>query len=442
MVYVCAQCGNDFPKWSGQCAMCNAWGTLKEQNISVNKSHDRETRLNKSELVPFSRIDHQTYPRVKVGITEIDRVLGGGLVAGSIILLCGDPGIGKSTLVLQISSAVAQQKKKVIYVSGEESGEQIKMRFARLGLADHDVYFLGETNVDGIFELLETMQADAVIIDSIQTMYSGEFDNEAGSVTQIRACTQKLLLWAKHRQIPVFIIGHITKEGVVAGPKTLEHLVDVVLYLEGDENYDLRLLRATKNRFGATNEVGIFEMREKGLTEVQNPSELFLSREQNHSGASRGVVIEGSRAFVVEVQALVQKTHFGYPQRRSIGFDQNRLQLILAVLSKRLKMPLGQFDVYLNLAGGIKTEESALDMAVAAAVYSSLNDSVLPPDTVYIGEIGLGGEIRSVRETERRVKEAARLGFKTIYAPYSERLPNSHDARIIAVRYIKDIVKS
>jgi DNA repair protein RadA/Sms len=365
-------------------------------------------------------------------------VLGGGIVPGSLVLLGGEPGIGKSTLVLQLAERLAKQS--VLYVSGEESAEQIKMRLDRLKLPSVNLKFLGETDIEVVCATIEKTKPILAIVDSIQTIWFSNLPSEAGSVNQVRACTAKLLETAKRTHIPIIIIGHITKEGLVAGPKTLEHLVDTVLYLEGDPFHNFRLLRAVKNRFGATNEVGVFDMRENGLVEVKNPSEVFLaSRDMNLAGVMVGAILEGTRAFLVEVQALVAQTHFGYPQRRSIGFDLNRLQLITAILSRRCGVNLGNYDVHLNIAGGITVREPAADLPVCLAIISAFKNKPINSNTVACGEVGLGAEVRPVSNLEKRIREAEKLGFEKIFVPRYEREVAQSKIKIIQIKNLNDI---
>ncbi len=446
-IFVCSKCDAQFPKWLGQCQECGGWGSLQEQEIKVS-AKGGSTSAGKSlaevgQVVEFDKIKTEDFPRIKTGIEEFDRVLGGGIVPGSLILLGGEPGIGKSTIILQIAERVSNPKSEtrnpkqipnskfqisnsVLYVSGEESGEQIKMRMERLGIAGQGIDFLGETDVGTIIATLEKYKPQAAVIDSIQTLSFAGFPSEAGSVNQIRASTAKLLEAAKRNKTAVFIIGHVTKEGLVAGPKTLEHIVDTVLYLEGDPYHHFRLLRATKNRFGATGEVGVFDMKGKGLVEVKNPSEAFLSeRVENMAGSVIGVVIEGTRPFLVEVQALVSPTHFDYPQRRAQGFDVNRLALLIAVLSRRVGINLNNYDVHLNIAGGIWIEEPAIDLTVCLAIFSAYKNKIFDLNIAVFGEVGLGGEIRPVKEIEKRIHEAEKLGFQRVLLPRMHILPKS-----------------
>jgi DNA repair protein RadA/Sms len=435
-IFVCSKCGAQFPKWLGQCPECGTWGSLEEELEVRDQRLKNKELIIAGEVIEFDKIKSETYPRIKTGIEEIDRVLGGGIVPGSLILLGGEPGIGKSTLVLQIAKQLAEQS--VLYVSGEESAEQIKMRLDRLNFSGKNLKFLGETDIEIICATIEKYRPTLAIIDSIQTVWFSNLPSEAGSVSQVRASTAKLLEIAKKTRVPIFIIGHITKEGLVAGPKTLEHLVDTVLYLEGDPFHNFRLLRATKNRFGATNEVGVFEMEEKGLIEVKNPSATFLaSRDLNLPGSVVGAILEGTRAFLIEVQALVTPARFGYPQRRAIGFDFNRLQLMTAILTQRCGLNLGNYDIYLNIAGGITVHEPAIDLPVCLAIISAFKNKPFNPKAVACGEVGLGGEVRPVSNLEKRIREAEKLGFEKIYVPQiSKKLTSAK----IEIKQIKNLI--
>ena len=414
IVYLCSQCGADFAKWNGQCPACHEWGTLSEFKTSTRTgkriSADKRPSAGLSDLLktpPLTRIS------TKIG--EVDRVLGGGLLRGSLILLGGSPGIGKSTLALQIAAGAGRP---VLYVSAEESEEQIALRARRLGIEGAGLQLSGENRIEAILEEISLLKTDLVIVDSIQTVYSAVLDSLPGSISQIRECGQQLLQACKQRNVTVIIIGHVTKEGVIAGPKMLEHMVDTVLYLDGDDRYDQRILRSAKNRFGTTNEVGIFRMETGGMLPVENPSELFLSeRTSGISGTAIYPALEGSRPILLEIQALVSAANFGTPQRNVNGFDLRRLAMLLAVLEKRQGLVLGTRDVFVNLVGGLKVNDPAADLAVISAVASSTLDKIIPADTVLVGEVGLAGEVRSVSQLEKRVTEAKALGFKQIIAP-------------------------
>ena len=381
---------------------------------------DGPAKVGAAAPVKLTQVDSAASDRVRVPITELDRVLGGGIVPGSLVLLGGDPGIGKSTLVLQAASALATPTAPVLYVSGEESAQQIKLRADRLGASADELFVLAETDLDRITAAAEKMNPGLLIVDSIQTVFVDEITSAAGSVSQVRECTARLMQWAKPRQVPVLIVGHVTKEGTIAGPRVLEHMVDAVLYLEGDRYHQYRILRAVKNRFGSTDEVGVFEMADAGLREVRNPSEAFLEeRNGNAAGSTVAVTMEGSRPILVEVQALTSSTAYGLPRRSANGLDANRLQLLVAVLQKRVGLGLGSQDIYANVVGGLRIAEPAADLAVAIAVASSFKERLVDPRTVAIGEIGLSGELRSVNQLERRLTEASRLGFKRAVIPAS-----------------------
>lgn len=412
IIFECSKCGAQQPKWTGRCLECGNWGTVSEGTKSAPQASKSLSNGIVREITDLSKLQNKDLQRDDTNMAELDRVLGGGLVKGSLVLLGGDPGIGKSTLALQI----AAQIKGSIYISGEESAEQVAQRLQRLSTTQ-TINFIAETNLDNILSTLHKEKPTVAIIDSIQTIYSGEVNGEAGNISQVRSSTVKLLELAKSTNITIIIVGHVTKEGVVAGPKTLEHLVDTVLYLEGDKYQQYRLLRAVKNRFGQTGEVGIWEMTNNGLKEVLNPSEIFLKAHKNVSGTVITPVIEGTQVFLVEVQALVNKTSFGYPRRIASGFANQRLEIILAVLSKKLKLPLNSYDVYINIAGGLNLTEPAVDLAVATAIISAYYDKSFTKDSLIFGEIGLAGELRPVVKTKERIKEAIKLGFKNVYLP-------------------------
>lgn len=411
--FVCSNCDAQFPKWQGRCTECGKWGAISE--ISNLKSQISKSAFPPAKTLSLGSIAAENIQRIKTGIEEFDRVLGGGIVPSSLVLIGGEPGIGKSTLILQVAEKI---NNSVLYVSGEESGSQIKMRLGRLNLSGKNIQFLGETHLETICATLEAAKPKLAIIDSVQTVYSDQAPSEPGSIAQVRTATVKLLEVAKKTETAIFIIGHITKEGVVAGPKTLEHLVDTVVYLEGERYHEYRILRTIKNRFGSTSEVGVFEMTGLGMQEVKNPSAIFLMDRKNpSSGSIVTPALEGSRIFLAEVQALVTKTSFGYPQRKSLGFDVNRLNLLIAVLQKRAGLPLESFDIHVNIAGGLKITEPALDLAVCLAIISAYKNKIIENTTVAFGEVGLGGEIRAVSQSEKRVQEAEKLGFKKIMMP-------------------------
>ena len=413
-VYLCSSCGQDFPKWNGQCPSCKEWGTLSEYKVSKNQ----KTSLNgkKKDAQSLEDILHKKEEyRTSVGIKEVDRVLGGGVLSGSMILLGGSPGIGKSTLALQILSPFDQN---VLYASAEESEEQIALRAKRLEVLASNIHLCSENRIDEILNHVTLLKPKLLIIDSIQTIFSENIDSLPGSVSQIRECGQKLLQLAKDEKITILVIGHVTKEGIIAGPKMLEHMVDTVLYLEGDERHDHRILRSVKNRFGTTNEVGIFQMTTNGLDEVKNPSELFLAeRRIDITGSTIFPSLEGTRPILVEIQSLVSVANFNAPQRNVNGFDFKRLSMLLAVLEKRMGYKMGMKDVFVNLVGGLKINDPAADLSVISALASSEKDQLINDSVILIGEVGLGGEIRSVTKLEDRLKESIALGFTEVVAP-------------------------
>ena len=413
-VYLCSACGDDHPKWNGQCPSCNEWGTLSEYKVSKNRKSKSDGLARGSKTLE-DVLQGGEVKRISLKINEMDRVLGGGLLPGSLILLGGNPGIGKSTLALQILPAF---KNPVLYVSAEESEDQVALRAKRLKIDSKSLHLSSENRIEGILDQVSLVQPELLVVDSIQTVFSDELDSLPGSVSQIRECGQQLLQLAKQKGVAVIIIGHVTKEGVIAGPKMLEHMVDTVLYLEGDDRHNHRILRSVKNRFGATNEVGVFHMNKNGLVVVKNPSELFLAERRNDiTGSTIFPSLEGTRPILVEVQALVSNANFGTPQRNVNGFDFKRLSMLLAVLEKRLGVHMGTKDVFINLVGGLKIDDPAADLAVISAVASSSRDKIIKDSVVLIGEVGLGGEVRSVSRLEARINEAKSLGFKSVIAP-------------------------
>lgn len=417
-VYFCQSCGFESPKWLGKCPACGEWNTFAEEKITVGKKSTGRDKAQHAPLpIKLSEIEPLDEPRIHMPSEELNRLLGGGLVAGSLTLIGGEPGIGKSTLLLQ--NILSIRNKKILYVSGEESATQLKLRADRLGKVSDNTLILCETHLDNIFTQIENVKPQLLIIDSIQTIATDQIDSAAGSVSQVRECAAALLRYAKESGVPVILVGHINKDGAIAGPKVLEHIVDTVLQFEGDRQYLYRILRSIKNRFGSTSEIGIYEMVQKGLREVKNPSEMLLSenRDEEMSGISIGVTIEGVRPFMVEVQALVSSAAYGTPQRSVTGFDQRRLNMLLAVLEKRARFKLGQKDVFLNMAGGLKVIDPAIDLAVVAAIMSSNFDIAISRKTVFIGEVGLSGEIRTVTRIEQRVAEAEKLGFEAAVIP-------------------------
>ena len=414
VVFLCSNCGTDYPKWLGQCPNCSEWGTLSEYKVPKRKRRSLNiTPVESTSLKDVLQSGQKK--RMLTQIAEVDRVLGGGMLPGSLILLGGNPGIGKSTLALQMLGKV---KKPSLYISAEESADQIAMRAKRLQISSSEMQLSGENHIEDILEQIILLKPEFVIIDSIQTVYSDSIDSLPGSVSQIRESGQQLLQICKERGVTIILIGHVTKEGIIAGPRMLEHMVDTVLYLEGDDRYDHRILRAVKNRFGATNEVGIFQMQSQGLIEVENPSELFLAeRSVDVAGTAIFPSIEGTRPILVEVQALVSNASFGTPQRNVNGFDLRRLSMLLAVLERRLKLPMGTRDTFVNLVGGLRIDDPAADLAVIGAIASSALDKPIPQDMILIGEVGLAGEVRSVSQLEKRLIESQTLGFKSAIVP-------------------------
>lgn len=416
-VFVCKKCDAQFPKWSGRCAECGAWGTVEEQSLTPQEQKSQGQKPAAASVINLDQLDGREQRRILTGLPECDRVLGGGLMPDSFVLLAGEPGIGKSTLVAQLAGHLAR-KQPVLYVSGEESAHQVKERLERLKINPGTIGFLNETNVEKIVATAEAAKPVVLIVDSIQTVYSFNLPSEAGSVSQIRSSAVKLLELAKQRGVAVILIGHITKDGAVAGPKSLEHIVDTVLYLESETQHDYRLLRASKNRFGSVNELGVFAMTGSGFEEVTNPGGIFLETDGDYlAGAATSCILEGTRPFLVEVQALVTKTVFGYPQRKASGFDLNRLQVLIAVLMKRAKINLSNQDVIVNVVGGLKISDPALDLAVCAAIASSFLNQPLPKGTVVLGEVGLGGEVRPASKLGQRLAEAEKLGFTQAMVP-------------------------
>ena len=437
--YICQECGSIQPKWMGRCPDCGEWDTLVETLVNVKKAGAggaaaRSTISRRATPQPLNQISADHYHRTLLPLAEINRVLGGGLVPGSLVLIGGDPGIGKSTLLLQMSAALAAEG-QVLYISGEESAQQIKLRATRLGIASEQLFVLAETNMTAILEQVRQMSPRFLVVDSIQTMYLEEMQSAPGSVSQVRECAAQFQEIAKGQNIPVFLIGHVTKTGVIAGPRVLEHIVDTVLYLEGERYHTYRMLRSVKNRFGATNEVGIFEMSDEGLSEVLNPSEIFLAeRLPNASGSAIAVTVEGTRPLLVEVQALASTTSFGNPRRTANGVDMNRLLLIVAVLTKRVGIRMADQDVFVNVIGGLQINEPASDLAVAVAIASSFRNRPVAADIAIVGEVGLSGELRAVGHLETRLKEAAKLGFKRCLLPAGNQIKGIKDLPLELVK--------
>ncbi len=443
--FVCSSCGYSSPKWSGQCPSCREWNTMNEE-IETKSSTSSSSVSNKnrtfSNVSPVSDISTSDELRYNTGISELDRVLGGGLVKGSVVLLSGDPGIGKSTLLMQACGTFSNDK-TVLYVSGEESAKQLKLRAERLGVNSDQLLIMTETDVETVCEYIKQQKPQVVMIDSIQTMNHAEIQSSPGSVTQVRECTNLLLRTGKSFDIPIIIVGHVNKDGAIAGPKVMEHIVDAVLYFEGERNYAYRILRAVKNRFGSTNEIGVFEMNDIGLSEVENPSAALLSeRNTNVSGNCISCVMEGSRPILAEVQSLVCTSGFGNARRMSTGFDFNRLSLILAVLEKRFGYRFSTMDTYLNIVGGLRLDEPAADLSVALALVSGITDKPVPDNVVAIGEIGLSGEVRSVSRISARISEAARLGFDKCIVPRTclKQLKIKTDIEVIGVRNLHEAI--
>ena len=449
-VFFCQNCGHEESKWLGQCPACKEWNTFVEEKVTVSRgSTSAASEAGKeraSKVVTLSSVSVEEDERIRTGIAELDRVLGGGIVQGSLVLVGGDPGIGKSTLLLQVCQRLSDAGKNVLYISGEESLKQIKLRADRMGRFSDSLYLLCETNLDLIRQTIERQKPDVVVIDSIQTMYNEEVGSAPGSVSQVRESTNVLMQLAKGMNIAVFIVGHVTKEGTVAGPRVLEHMVDTVLYFEGDRHASYRILRGVKNRFGSTNEIGVFEMRREGLAEVENPSEFMLSgRPENASGSVVACALEGTRPILMEIQALVCRSNFGMPRRTAAGLDYNRVNLLMAVLEKRSGLPLSNYDAYVNIAGGIRMNEPAADLGIVMAIASSYKNRVIPEDTIVFGEVGLSGEVRAVSMPEQRVAEARKLGFKTCIIPEVsvkslQGIPGKPGINIVGVKSVNQVI--
>ena len=441
IVYICSECGYESPKWYGKCPSCGEWNTMNEEikEKTSSTTFSKVRVANYAPPVPIKDISTTDEIRYKTGLSELDRVLGGGIVKGSLVLLGGDPGIGKSTILLQICEHLGKSN-KILYVSGEESKRQLKLRATRLNVNNDNLYNQTQTDVELISETIRQDKPDLVMIDSIQTMSLNELQSSPGSITQVRECTNYLMRVAKSLDIPLIIVGHVNKEGSIAGPKVLEHVVDAVLHFEGDKQMSYRILRAVKNRYGSTNEIGVFQMTDSGLVEVENPSQMLLSgRPKNVSGTCVACAMEGTRPILAEIQGLATTTGYGNPRRMSTGFDYNRMSLILAVLEKRAGYYFSNTDTYINVVGGLRLDETAVDIAVAMALVSSLKDTVIPEDALAIGEIGLAGEIRAVNHISQRVSEAVRLGFKRIVVPYHnlKDIKNQSNVEIIGVKNVR-----
>lgn len=448
MIFYCQQCGHESTKWMGQCPGCREWNSFVEETVDQSAKKNIGTKSarsgTKAEPAILSEITMTKEDKILTGIAELDRVLGGGVVAGSLTLVGGDPGIGKSTLLLQTCRYLSSDGHKVLYISGEESLKQIKLRADRIGSFTENMMLLCETNLEVIEETIRRLQPEIAVIDSIQTMYNENLSAAPGSVSQVRETTAVLLQLAKGLGVSIFIVGHVTKEGTVAGPRVLEHMVDTVLYFEGDRHASYRILRGVKNRFGSTNEIGVFEMREEGLVEVKNPSEYMLDgRPEDASGSIVSCSMEGTRPILIEIQALVCRSNFGIPRRQAIGTDFNRVNLLMAVLEKRLGIQLGDCDAYVNIAGGIKIMEPAVDLGIAMAIASSFKNRALDERTIAFGEVGLSGEVRSVSQAGQRVQEAKKLGFTTCILPKvcADGLQNTEGIHIIGVRTVKEAIE-
>lgn len=445
--FFCKECGYESAKWTGQCPACRAWNSMVEEPVA-KKDSSRHTAVSRERKAPvrpvkLSEISIEEQDRISTGYPELDRVLGSGIVAGSLVLVGGDPGIGKSTLLLQVCRNLSASGHKVLYISGEESLKQIKLRANRIGSITGELLFLCETNLDDIEETIRETKPQVVIIDSIQTMYREDVSSAPGSVSQVRESTNILLQIAKGMGISVFIVGHVTKEGVVAGPRVLEHMVDTVLYFEGERNASYRILRGVKNRFGSTNEIGVFEMREQGLVEVENPSEYLLSgRPEEASGAVVACSLEGTRPILLEVQALVAQTNFGMARRTAAGTDYNRVNLLMAVLEKRCHYEMSRYDAYVNIAGGVRMNEPALDLAIVLALVSSLKDRPMNSKCIIFGEVGLSGEVRAVSMAEQRVREAVKLGFEACILPQVclEKMKKVEGIRLYGVKNVREAI--
>ncbi|MBT8365313.1 MAG: DNA repair protein RadA [Deltaproteobacteria bacterium] len=446
-IYSCQTCGYQAPKWMGKCPDCGAWDAFVEERSSVAFSRRSANTISgpPTAPVPIDSIELDMELRLLTRIQEFDRVLGGGLVPGTLVLIGGDPGIGKSTLMLQVLFGLADQGHKVLYVSGEESNRQIRLRSKRLNTVSPNILVVSEVEVAAIMSMIETTQPKVIVVDSIQTMFNADLTSAPGSVSQVRESTVQLMLMAKKSEIPTLLVGHVTKDGAIAGPKLLEHMVDTVLYFEGDRNHIFRILRAVKNRFGSTNEIGVFEMKDSGLDEVANPSAVFLSeRPAGVPGSAVTASMEGTRPILVELQSLASATNFGTPRRTILGLDANRVALLAAVMEKKLGMHLMGYDIFMNVAGGVKVVEPAVDMAIVAAVASSFLDKPIADGTVLLGEIGLTGEVRAIGQLDNRISESRKMGFSRCLVPHSnlKRLPDIEGIQITGVKTVSEVVEN
>ena len=442
-IYTCQSCGYQAPKWMGKCPECNQWGSLVEEQIQATTGLENIPGISKdrSEPVPIDALTEEDGQRQLTGIHEFDRVLGGGLVSGSMVLIGGDPGIGKSTLMLQALHGLATDSHRVLYVSGEESVRQIRLRSRRLNTLASDLYVVSEINVEAILKMVQDLQPQVLVIDSIQTMYTPDLTSAPGSVSQVREAAMRLMMMAKKSGVPTFLVGHVTKDGAIAGPRLLEHMVDTVLYFEGERNHVFRILRAVKNRFGSTNEIGVFEMKESGLEEVANPSAVFLSeRSVNNPGSVVTASMEGTRPILVEIQALASGTSLGTPRRTILGLDPNRVALLVAVMEKQLGLQLVGHDIFMNVAGGVKIDEPAVDLGIVSVVASSFLDRPIPEGTAVFGEVGLTGEVRAIGHVETRVEETRKMGFRRCLVPQHnlERMADIDDIQVVGVRTISE----
>jgi DNA repair protein RadA/Sms len=445
IIYCCQACGYQTPKWMGRCPDCGSWDSIVEERAAAGpfRNAARIPIAQQTAPVPIDTIELEQENRLLTGIREFDRVLGGGLVPGTLVLVGGDPGIGKSTLMLQALYGLANQGHKVLYISGEESNQQIRLRSQRLRTVSSELMVVSEVEIDAILAMIPSVQPRVVVIDSIQTMYNGELTSAPGSVSQVRESTVRLMLVAKKTGIPIFLVGHVTKEGAIAGPKLLEHMVDTVLYFEGDRNHIFRILRAVKNRFGSTNEIGVFEMKDQGLDEVANPSAVFLSeRPANAPGSAVTASMEGTRPILVELQALASSTSFGTPRRTILGLDSNRVALLAAVMEKQLGMHLMGYDIFMNVAGGVKVIEPAVDLAIVSAIASSFLDKPIANSTIVLGEVGLTGEVRAIGQVDSRVAEAGKMGFNRCVVPEGnfKRVRGIDGIKVAGIRSVSEAV--
>ncbi len=445
--YSCQECGYHAPKWLGRCPECGGWDCfVEERTAPMNHLGARPGKpFLRSTPVPIDSVIIDEDHRTLTGIGEFDRVLGGGLVAGSLVLIGGDPGIGKSTLILQVIHGLAEGNKKILYVSGEESIRQIKMRSQRLNAVSPGMLVVSEIDIDVILDMTDSIKPDALVIDSIQTMFSPEVSSAPGSVSQVREATMKLMLMAKQTGIPTFLIGHVTKDGAIAGPRIMEHMVDTVLYFEGDQNHEFRILRAVKNRFGSTNEIGVFEMKESGLAEVKNPSAIFLAeRAANAAGSVVTACIEGTRPILVELQALISSAGFGTPRRTVLGLDYNRVSLLVAVMEKKLGLNLAGHDIFMNVTGGVKVSEPAVDLGIVSAVASSFLDRPIPEAMIAIGEVGLSGEVRGVSHLDARISEIEKMGFTKCIVPKTslKQMTKKNDIELIGISKLVEVMEN